>query len=127
MSAKLFTKIVFSTLTTGIISIFLPQHTFAQSYENNYENNTVNPLQDLQTIDNPDPFTGSGGIDMFDIIHNSRLGDNRNMKEYMLEQRDSLNDAATQFRNKQKELIQQPQNTAGDTPASATGSIENNP
>ena len=127
MSAKLFTKIVFSTLTTGIISIFLPQPTFAQSYENNYENNTVNPLQDLQTIDNPDPFTGSGGIDMFDIIHNSRLGDNRNMKEYMLEQRDSLNDAATQFRNKQKELIQQPQNTAGDTPASATGSIENNP
>ncbi|MGD1701560.1 hypothetical protein [Dapis sp. BLCC M229] len=123
MSAKLFTKILFSTLTTGIITIFLPQQTFAQSYENN----TVNPLQDLQTIDNPDPFTGSAGIDMFDIIHNSRLGDNRNMKEYMLEQRDSLNDAATQFRNKQKELIQQPQNTTGDTPASAKGSIENNP
>ena len=123
MSAKLFTKIVFSTLTTGIITIFLPQPSFAQSYENN----TVNPLQDLQTIDNPDPFTGSGGIDMFDIIHNSRLGDNRNMKEYMLEQRDSLNDAATQFRNKQKQLIQQPQNTTGDTPASATGSIENHP
>ncbi len=123
MSAQLFTKIVFSTLTTGIITMFLPQPTFAQSYENN----TVNPLQDLQTIDNPDPFTGSGGIDMFDIIHNSRLGDNRNMKEYMLEQRDSLNDAATQFRNKQKQLIEQPQNTAGDTPTSATGSIENNP
>ncbi|MGD1805277.1 hypothetical protein ACP6PL_07520 [Dapis sp. BLCC M126] len=125
MSAKLFTKILFSTLTTGIITIFLPQSTFAQFYEND----TVNPLQDLQTIDNPDPFTGSGssGIDMFDIIHNSRLGNNRNMKEYMIEQRDSLNDAATQFRNKQKELIQQPQNTAGDTPASATGSIKNNP
>ncbi|MEM1170257.1 MAG: hypothetical protein AAGJ08_14555 [Cyanobacteria bacterium P01_H01_bin.35] len=126
MSTKLFTKILLSTLTTGTIAIFLPQPTLAQSYENN----TVNPLQDLQTIDNPDPFTGSGGIDMFDIIHNSRLGDNRNMKEYMLEQRDSLNDAATQFRNKQKELIQQPQNTTGDTPASATGStgsIENNP
>ncbi len=123
MSAQLFTKIVFSTLTTGIITMFLPQPTLAQSYENN----TVNPLQDLQTIDNPDPFTGSGGIDMFDIIHNSRLGDNRNMKEYMLEQRDSLNDAATQFRNKQKQLIEQPQNTAGDTPASTTGGIENNP
>ena len=123
MSAQFFTKILFSTLTTGIITLFLPQPSFAQSYENN----TANPLQDLQTIDNPDPFTGSGGIDMFDIIHNSRLGDNRNMKEYMLEQRDSLNDAATQFRNKQQQLIQQPQNTAGDTPASATGSIENNP
>ncbi|WP_293138242.1 hypothetical protein [Okeania sp. SIO3I5] len=123
MSVQFFTKILFSTLTTGIITIFLPQPSLAQSYENN----TANPLQDLQTIDNPDPFTGSGGIDMFDIIHNSRLGDNRNMKEYMLEQRDSLNDAATQFRNKQKQLIQQPQNTAGDTPASATGSIENNP
>ncbi|MGD1717432.1 hypothetical protein [Dapis sp. BLCC M172] len=122
MSTKLFTKLLLGTLTTGTIAIFLPQPTLAQSYENN----TVNPLQDLQTIDNPDPFTGSGGIDMFDIIHNSRLGDNRNMKEYMLEQRDSLNDAAIQFRNKQKELIQ-PQNTAGDTPTSATGSIENNP
>ena len=123
MSAQFFTKILFSTLTTGIIAIFLPEPTFAQSYENN----TANPLQDLQTIDNPDPFTGSGGLDMFDIIHNSRLGNNRNMKEYMLEQRDSLNDAAAEFRNKQKQLIQQPQNTAGDTPASATGSIENNP
>ena len=123
MFAKLFTKILFSTLTTGIITIFLPQPTLAQSYESN----TVNPLQDLQTVDNPDPFTGSGGIDMFDIIHNSRLGNNRNMKEYMIEQRDSLNDAATQFRNKQKQLIQQPQNNAGDTPASTTGSIENKP
>jgi len=122
MSAKLFTKILFSTLTTGAIAIFLPQSTFAQSYEN-----TISPLQDLQTIDNPTPFTGSGGIDMFDIIHNSRLGNNRNMKEYMIEQRDSLNDAATQFRNKQKQLIQQPQNTAGDTPVPTTSGIENNP
>ena len=123
MSAQLLTKIVFSTLTTGIITIFLPQPTFAEPYESN----TVNPLQDLQTVDNPDPFTGSGGIDMFDIIHNSRLGNNRNMKEYMIEQRDSLNDAATQFRNKQKQLIQQPKNTSSDTPASPAGSMENNP
>ena len=121
MSSQFFTKIIFSILTTGTITILLPQQTFAQSYEDN----TVNPLKDLQTIDNTDSFTGSGGIDMFDIIHNSRLGNNRNMKEYMLEQRDNLNDAATQFRNKQKELIQQQQNTVGDTPASATGNMEN--
>ncbi|MCL2934168.1 MAG: hypothetical protein MGG11_18575 [Trichodesmium sp. MAG_R03] len=120
MSSQFFTKIIFSILTTGTITILLPQQTFAQSYEDN----TVNPLKDLQTIDNTDSFTGSGGIDMFDIIHNSRLGNNRNMKEYMLEQRDNLNDAATQFRNKQKELIQQ-RNTFGDTPASATGNMEN--
>ena len=123
MYAQLFSKIFFSILTTGIITMFLPEGTFAQSYDNN----NVNPLQDLQKIDNSDPFTGSGGIDMFDIIHNSRLGNKQNMKEYMLEQRNSLNDAATQFRNKQKELIRQPQNTAGDTPASAPSIIKNNP
>lgn len=123
MSAKLLTKIIFSTLTTGIITIFLPQPTFAESYESN----TANPLQDLQTVDNPDPFTGSGGLNMFDIIHNSRLGNNRDMKEYMLEQRDSLNDAAAQFRNKQQQLLQQPQNASGETPASTTGNSEVNP
>ena len=123
MSTQLLTKIFFSTLTTGIITIFLPQASFAESYENN----TVNPLKDLQTVDNPDPFSGSGGLNMFDIIHNSRLGNNRNMKEYMLEQRDSINDAATQFRNKQQQLIQPSQNAVGDTPASTVGESEINP
>ena len=103
--------------------MFLPQPTLADSYEAN----TVNPLQDLQTVDNPDPFTGSGGLNMFDIIHNSRLGNNRDMNEYMNEQRDSLNDAATQFRNKQQQLLQQPENAADDTPTSTTGNSEVNP
>ena len=123
MSTKILTKIIFSTLTTGIITIFLPQPTFAQPYESN----TVNPLQDLQTVDNPDPFTGSGGLDMFDIIHNSRLGNNRNMKEYMIEQRDSLDNAATQFRNKQKQLLQEPQNASGSSSPSTAGSNQVNP
>ena len=111
MSSQLFTKILFSILTTGIITILLPQQTFAEPYENK----TVNPLEDLQTTDNSDSFTGSGGINMFDIIHNSRLGNNRNMKEYMREQRDSINDAATQFRNKQKDILHRRQNTVDDT------------
>ncbi|MGK7921982.1 MAG: hypothetical protein AB4080_18460 [Trichodesmium sp.] len=123
MSTKIFTKIIFSALTTGIITIFLPQPTFAKPYESN----TVNPLQDLQTVDNPDPFTGSGGLDMFDIIHNSRLGNNRNMKEYMIEQRDSLDNAASQFRNKQKQLLQEPQNASGSSSPSTAGSNEVNP
>ncbi|MEB3343466.1 hypothetical protein [Okeania sp.] len=125
MFTKLSAKILFCTLTTGIITTFLPQSSFAQFYENSYDNNTINPLQDLQTIDNPDPFGDSGGLNMFDIIHNSRLGNNRDMKEYMLEQRDSLNDAAAEFRNKQKQLIQQPSNTPGDTSTPATGNTNN--
>lgn len=123
MYTKFLTKIIFSTLSTGIMTIFLSLPTLADSYENN----TVNPLQDLQTVDNPDPFTGSGGLNMFDIIHNSRLGNNRDMNEYMNEQRDSLNDAATQFRNKQQQLLQQPENAAGDTSSSTTGNSEVNP
>ena len=123
MSTKILTKIIFSTLTTGIITILMPQPTFAQPYESS----TVNPLQDLQTVDNPDPFSGSGGLDMFDIIHNSRLGNNRNMKEYMIEQRDSLDNAATQFRNKQKQLLQEPQNASGSSSPSTAGGNKVNP
>lgn len=91
-------------------AIFLPQATFAQA--SGLTTNTQ-PLQDFQTNDNPDPFSGrSGGLGLFDLIHRSRLGNSRSAEEFTIEQRQNLNDAAAEFRNKQRELLQQQEQIA---------------
>jgi hypothetical protein len=85
--------------------LFLPQATFAQASSLN----NSQPLQDLQTNDNPDPFSGrSSGTGLFDLIHRSRLGGGRSMDEFTSEQRQNLNDAAAEFRNKQRQMLQKP-------------------
>jgi hypothetical protein len=84
-------------------SFFLPQATFAQASGLN----NSQPLQDFKTNDNPDPFSGRGsGTGIFDLIHRSRLGNGRNLDEFTTEQRQNLNDAAAEFRNKQRQLLQ---------------------
>jgi hypothetical protein len=86
-------------------TIFLPQATFAQASSLN----NSQPLQDFQTNDNPDPFSGrSNGTGLFDLIHRSRLGGGRSMDEFTSEQRQNLNDAAAEFRNKQRQMLQKP-------------------
>lgn len=88
--------IAFSTL-------FLPQPTFAQASGLN----NSQPLQNFQTNDNPDPFSGrSGGSGVLDLIHRSRLGNGRSIEEFSTEQRQNLNDAAAEFRNKQRLLLE---------------------
>jgi hypothetical protein len=84
-------------------AILVPQATFAQA---SGLNNSP-PLQDFQTNDNPDPFSGrSSGTGIFDLIHRSRLGNGRSLDEFTTEQRQNLNDAAAEFRNKQRQLLQ---------------------
>ncbi|NJK68932.1 MAG: hypothetical protein HC789_00345 [Microcoleus sp. CSU_2_2] len=84
-------------------AILLPQATFAQASGLN----NSQPLQDFQTNDNPDPFSGrSSGTGIFDLIHRSRLGNGRNLDEFTTEQRQNLNDAAAEFRDKQRQLLQ---------------------
>ncbi|HAT15241.1 MAG TPA: hypothetical protein DCS91_18190 [Microcoleaceae bacterium UBA11344] len=86
-------------------TLFLPQATFAQASSLN----NSQPLQDFQTNDNPDPFSGrSSGTGLFDLIHRSRLGGGRSMDEFTSEQRQNLNDAAAEFRNKQRQMLQNP-------------------
>jgi len=89
--------IAFSTL-------LLPQSTLAQA---NGLNNSQTQ-QNFQTNDNPDPFSGSSGTGMFDLIHRSRLGNGRSIEEFSTEQRQNLNDAAAEFRNKQRLLLEKP-------------------
>ena len=102
-------------------AIFLPQATFAQA---SGLNNSP-PLQDFQTNDNPDPFSGrSGGSGVLDLIHRSRLGNGRSIEEFSTEQRQNLNDAAAEFRNKQRLLLEKPAvPSEGTTPTEITAPI----
>jgi len=86
-------------------ALFSPQASFAQA--SGLNNNNAQPLQDFQTQDNTDPFSGrSSGSGIFDLIHRSRLGGGRSMEEFNTEQRQNLNDAAAEFRNKQRQLLE---------------------
>jgi hypothetical protein len=88
--------------------LLLPEATFAQA--NGLTNSQ--PQQNFQTNDNPDPFSGrSSGTGIFDLIHRSRLGNGRSIDEFTSEQRQNLNDAAAEFRNKQRQLLQKPEET----------------
>ncbi|MEG4210268.1 hypothetical protein [Microcoleus sp. S13_B4] len=84
-------------------ALFSPQASFAQASGLN----NAQPLQDFQTQDNTDPFSGrSSGSAIFDLIHRSQLGGGRSMEEFNSEQRQNLNDAAAEFRNKQRQLLE---------------------
>ncbi|MEG5057716.1 hypothetical protein QUB60_17450 [Microcoleus sp. A2-C5] len=102
-SSKLMIQIAASAIAT--CAILSPQATFAQASSLN--NNSAQPLQDFQTQDNTDPFSGrSSGSGIFDLIHRSRFGGGRSMEEFNTEQRQNLNDAAAEFRNKQRVLLE---------------------
>jgi len=84
-------------------ALLSPQASFAQASGLN----NAQPLQDFQTQDNTDPFSGrSSGRGILDLIHRSQLGGGRSMEEFTTEQRQNLNDAAAEFRNKQRLLLE---------------------
>ena len=100
-SGKLMIGIAASAIAS--CALFSPQASFAQASGLN----NAQPLQDFQTQDNSDPFSGrSSGSGIFDLIHRSRLGGGRSMEEFTTEQRQNLNDAAAEFRNKQRLLLE---------------------
>ena len=105
-SGKLMMGIAASAIAS--CALFSPQASFAQASGLN----NAQPLQDFQTQDNSDPFSGrSSGSGIFDLIHRSRLGGGRTMEEFNTEQRQNLNDAAAEFRNKQRLILQQQDQT----------------
>ena len=104
-SSKLIVRITASAIAS--CALFSPQATFAQA--SGLNNNSAQPLEDFQTKDNTDPFSGrSSGSGIFDLIHRSRLGNGRSMEEFNSEQRQNLNDAAAEFRNKQRQMLEKP-------------------
>lgn len=110
-----FTNRVISTVAgMGIVFLLLPQISWAQTTTD------VNPIEDRNPAEEgSDPFSsnGQGGsLGIFDLIHRANLGGDRNIEDFSLEQNQSLNDAAAQFRKKQLERLQQRQ----ATPATVT-------
>ena len=100
-SGKLMMGIAASAIAS--CALLSPQASFAQASGLN----NAQPLQDFQTQDNSDPFSGrSSGSGIFDLIHRSKLGGGRSMEEFTTEQRQNLNDAAAEFRNKQRLLLE---------------------
>ena len=101
-------KFIFSALASmSLFSLLIPQLAKAQSTD-------VNPLQDFQPQQG-DPFssrndnpTGS----LFDLIHRAQLGNSRSAEEFNTDKNQSLNDAATEFRKKQQQRIQAPNQAA---------------
>lgn len=97
-------KFIFTALASiSLFSLLIPQLAKAQSTD-------VNPLQDFQP-QKGDPFssrndnpTGS----LFDLIHRAQLGNSRSAEEFNTDKNQSLNDAATEFRKKQQQRIQNP-------------------
>ncbi|SKB11579.1 conserved exported hypothetical protein [Planktothrix sp. PCC 11201] len=77
------------------------------------QSTSATPLQQFQRSDNPDPLSGeNSGRTMLDIIHNSRLGGfNVDYEAVGNKQRQNIQDAATQFREKQRLLLQEPEVT----------------
>lgn len=85
---------------------------------------TVNPLQDFQTRDNGAPLIGNNGQKtMLDLIHQSQLGQfNVDYNAVEDQRRQNINDAAAQFRARQRQLMQpdqQPQNPNNSTSGNA--------
>jgi hypothetical protein len=116
-SGKLMMGIAASAIAS--CALFSPQASFAQASGLN----NAQPLQDFQTQDNTDPFSGrSSGSGIFDLIHRSQLGGGRSMEEFTTEQRQNLNDAAAEFRNKQRLLLQKQDQTV-PSPAIAPAEI----
>ncbi|MEG4055533.1 MULTISPECIES: hypothetical protein [unclassified Microcoleus] len=100
-SGKLMMGIAASAIAS--CALLSPQASFAQA--SGLTN--AQPLRDFQTQDNTDPFSGrSSGSGIFDLIHRSNLGGGRSMEEFNSEQRKNLNDAAAEFRNKQRLLLE---------------------
>lgn len=126
MSSKTFKPghptLLASLASIGAATLFLLNPTQVQAQLEPGTNSS--PLQDLQPKDSTDPFSNRGnGTGIFDLLHRSRLGNNRDMNEFNAEQRKNLNDAAAEFRARQRELLQQQAKPAPGTVSPELGGV----
>lgn len=89
---------------TAAIALAFPQGSLAQLTE-------ADQLQNFQMQDNRNPFSsrtdGGQSFSVFDMIHRANLGNSRSLNEFTQDQQQNLDDAAAQFRAKQRERLQQ--------------------
>jgi hypothetical protein len=106
-------KLVVCTASISF-SLLVPQLSWAQTTPTTTTNNA---LEDLEQ-QNRNPFSshsddGNAMNGIMDLMHRAQMGNIRSVNEYSAEQDRSLNDAASQFRQKQLQMIRnQNQNSA---------------
>jgi hypothetical protein len=117
---KSLTSLVVGTVAVSVMSLLLPQPNWAQTIG-------VDPLQDLNSEENGDPFSGNNegnSYGVFDLIHRARLGSGPNLEDYNSDQNQKLNTAAAEFRKKQRERLQVQQQATPTNPV-ATPQLAN--
>lgn len=105
-------KVVVCTASISF-SLLVPQLSWAQTTPTTTSNNA---LEDLDQ-QNRNPFSsrddGNAMNGIMDLMHRAQMGNIRSVNEYSAEQDRSLNDAASQFRQKQLQMLRnQNQNSA---------------
>lgn len=103
-------------LTAGLgISLLLPsQKALAQTARD------VQPLEDFKAGQNErDSFSGSTGLNPYQLIHNYRLGVG-DVNEFMREQDVKLDDATEQFRRLQLERLRRQQQVSPENSSQPT-------
>lgn len=107
-------KLVVCTASISF-SLLIPQLSWAQTTPTTSSNNA---LEDLEQ-QNRNPFSshsddGNAMNGIMDLMHRAQMGNIRSVNEYSAEQDRSLNDAASQFRQKQLQMLrnQNPANPA---------------
>ncbi|MDX2097604.1 MAG: hypothetical protein SFW36_07490 [Leptolyngbyaceae cyanobacterium bins.59] len=87
---------------------------------------TVQPLQDFkpQESQNRDPFSGtnSGQSGLFELLHRANFGNIRSTTEFNADQRSNLENAASEFRKRQLQLLKSAPQTA-PAPISQPGAV----
>jgi hypothetical protein len=117
--AKSLTRLLLGTVVgIGVVSLLLPQLSWAQATR-------ANPLEDFETQENRnDPFSSGKEQDSFggvyDLIHRAQMGNMRSWEDFSAEQNENLNDAAAQFRARQRQRIQGQQQTSPANPVTIT-------
>ena len=88
---------------TTLVTFSFPQATKAQSLD-------YDPSQEIQRGDNVGPLNGSGtgqnGFNVFEMMHRANFGQIRSTEEFSAEQKESLDEAAAEFRNEQRRRLQ---------------------
>jgi len=100
------------SMISGVLlgaSLFLPSGVIAQILPSNGVSPN-NALQDFQKQDSTDPLSGgNGSTGLLDLIHRANLGTGRDPNEFMLEQRELMNSEADSFRQKQQQMLGNPE------------------
>lgn len=106
--ARITLSIGVSAVAIAITPVVVPQPAAAQTA------GSVQPLQDFTNPQNErDSFGGdiggSGGLNVFNMIHNAQLGGWRDPNDVASEQRNSLDKATAEFRRRQLQQLGNPQ------------------